>query len=374
MVDGGPRDAGGPTDFHLTVTGYRVSILHGGLDRVGTIAQSAAPAHRYAIIADQITGALFGERVAAGLPGDRTIHQRFPAGEASKTRETWAALTDQLLAEGCGRDTTVIALGGGVTGDLAGFVAATFLRGVPYIQVPTSLLAMVDASIGGKTGVDTEHGKNLVGAFHRPAAVVIDPGALRTLPAAHLKAGLAEAIKHAVIADAALFQWIATRVSSLLRDPGGPAMTELIAHAVSIKARVVESDERESALRKTLNFGHTIGHAIERVSRYGVPHGEAVAIGMVAEARAAEAAGIADPGTADSIAAILAGAGLPIRLPAGMEAPEVLAATRGDKKTRRGSVEYALPSRVGQMAGEATGYAMRMADETMLRALSEPAR
>jgi 3-dehydroquinate synthase len=204
--------------------------------------------------------------------------------------------------------------------------------------------------------------------------VVIDPATLRTLPAAHLKAGLAEAIKHAVIADAELFHWIATHLTALIQDPGGPAMTELIARAVSIKARVVESDERESALRKTLNFGHTIGHAIERVSRYGVPHGEAVAIGMVAEARAAEATGIADPGTAEGIAVILADAGLPVRLPAGMEPSEVLAATSGDKKSRLGSVEYALPERIGVMAGETTGYAMRVADETVLRALAETPR
>lgn len=357
-------------EMELIVTGYAITIARGALDRVGEITQSVAPAHRYAIIADDDTGPRFGARVAKGLPNGRTLELRFPAGEASKTRDRWITLTDELLARGCGRDTTVVALGGGVTGDLAGFVAATFLRGVPYVQVPTTLLAMIDSSIGGKTAVDTPGGKNLVGAFHRPSAVVADPELLRTLPTVHVRAGLAEAIKHAAIADAPLLEWIEAHAAELVAEPGGHSMTELISRAIAVKAQVVEADEREAGLRKILNFGHTIGHAVEQVSGYTLLHGEAVAIGMVVEARAAEAADIAEAGTADRIAAALRGVGLPTSVPAGMAAKRVLEATRADKKARGGAVEYALPRRLGLMSGEGRGYGIPLEDDAILRALA----
>lgn len=356
-------------EMQLIVTGYAITIARGALDRVGAITQSVAPAHRYAIIADDDTGPRFGARVAAGLPNGRTLELRFPSGEASKTRDRWITLTDELLARGCGRDTTVVALGGGVTGDLAGFVAATFLRGVPYVQVPTTLLAMIDSSIGGKTAVDTAGGKNLVGALHRPSAVVADPELLHTLPTVHVRAGLAEAIKHAAIADAPLLDWIESHAAELVAEPGGQSMTELISRAIAVKAQVVESDEREAGLRKILNFGHTIGHAVEQVSGYKLLHGEAVAIGMVVEARAAESVGIAEPGTTERIAAALRAVGLPTSVPAGMEPERVLAATRADKKARAGAVEYALPRRLGLMSGEGTQYGTPLEDDAILRAL-----
>jgi 3-dehydroquinate synthase len=362
-------DARGMEKLELIVTGYALTIERDALDRVGAIAQSVAPAHRYVIIADDVTGPLYAERVAAGFSGEQPLHLRFRAGEASKTRKTWIALTDALLDAGCGRDTTIVALGGGVTGDLAGFVAATFLRGVPYVQVPTTLLAMVDSSIGGKTGVDTVDGKNLVGAFHRPAAVIADPAILRTLPPEHLRAGLAEAVKHAVIADEALFEWIELHAGDVLADPGGPLMTELIGRAVAIKARVVEADERESGLRKVLNFGHTIGHAIEQLSGYTLLHGDAVAIGMVIEVRAAEAVGIADPGTCDRIVSMLRRLELPTELPPATDVQRVLDVTRTDKKARDGVVEYALPTRIGEMAGAASGYGIPLGDGVVLDAL-----
>lgn len=362
-------DARGMDELQLIVTGYALTIARGAIDRVGDIAGSVAPAHRYAIVADESTGALYGTRLAASLPAESVVHLRFPAGEASKTRDTWSVLTDALLDAGCGRDTTILALGGGVTGDLAGFLAATYLRGVAYLQVPTSLLAMVDSSIGGKTGVDTPRGKNLVGAFHRPAAVIVDPELLRTLPDTHLRAGLAEALKHAVIADASLFDWIGAHAAELLADPGGPLMTQLIARAVSIKARVVEADEREGGLRKTLNFGHTIGHAVEQLSGYSLLHGEAVAIGMVAESRAAEMVGIAEPGTAARIAEALNRIGLPIAIPAGIAPAAILAAMRSDKKARAGLVEYALPCRIGEMAGAAQAYGIPVEDAAVVRGI-----
>jgi 3-dehydroquinate synthase len=356
-------------EMQLIVTGYALNIARGALDRVGTITLGTAPAHRYAIITDDATGPLYAGRVAAELPADRTMHLQFAAGEASKTRETWAALTDELLEAGCGRDTTIIALGGGVTGDLAGFVAATFLRGVPYVQVPTTLLAMIDSSIGGKTAVDTVHGKNLVGAFHRPSAVVTDPELLLTLPGPHLRAGLAEALKHALIADATLFDWIELHSAELLDEPGGTHMTELIARAVAIKARVVEADERESGMRKTLNLGHTVGHAIEQVSGYSLLHGEAVAIGMVVETRAAEAVGIAEPGTCERLMAALERLELPTRVPSDLQPDRILAATRTDKKAREGLVAYALPCRIGEMAGAAQHYGIPLEDSVVRTAL-----
>jgi 3-dehydroquinate synthase len=356
-------------EVQLIVTGYALTIARGVLHRAGAIARTVAPAHRYAVIADDTTGGLYGDRLAATLLPTPVVQLRFPPGEASKTRETWSALTDALLDAGCGRDTTIVALGGGVTGDLAGFVAATYLRGVPYIQVPTSLLAMIDSSIGGKTGLDTPHGKNLVGAFHRPAAVIADPELLRTLPAEHVRAGLAEAVKHAVIADASLFDWIASHAAELLAEPDGPLMTACIARAVAIKARVVEADERESGLRKTLNFGHTIGHALERVTSYRLLHGDAVAIGMVVEARAAERVGIAEPGTAVRIVEALRTLGLPTDPPREIAAERILAATQSDKKARAGAVEYALPCRIGEMAGEAQGYGIRLEEEGVLKEL-----
>src|SRR5215207_9950142 len=190
-------------EIHLPT--YCVSIAEGLLDRLGDLVADAAPAHRYALVTDSTVRDLYAARALGALPAGAGGPFVVPAGESHKTRESWARLTDELLAAGFGRDTAVIALGGGVVGDLAGFVAATFMRGVPYVQVPTTLLAMIDASVGGKTGVDTPAGKNLVGAFHPPAAVLIDPLALATLPARELVAGLAEALKHGVVADADYF-------------------------------------------------------------------------------------------------------------------------------------------------------------------------
>jgi 3-dehydroquinate synthase len=199
-----------------------------------------------------------------------------PAGEAHKTRDTWARATDAMLAAGCGRDTTVVALGGGVVGDLAGFVAATYLRGVPVVQVPTTLLAMLDASVGGKTAVDTPAGKNLVGAFHPPAAVLIDPALLATLPAPDLAAGAAEALKHGVIASAAHFDDVAALLPRLARGEADPAaLARLVGDSVAVKAAVVAEDLTERGRRKTLNFGHTLGHAVEHASGYALRHGEA---------------------------------------------------------------------------------------------------
>ena len=353
-------------------TDDEVVIERGALATLGERVRAAAPAHRYVIITDETVGALHGARAAASFGAARPDVLAIPPGEGSKTRERWAQVTDELLSRGHGRDTTVVALGGGVVGDLAGFVAATLMRGVPVVQVPTTLLAMIDAAIGGKTGVDTPTGKNLVGAFHRPACVIVDPGVLATLPIRELRSGLAEAIKHGVIADAGYFARTSADLPALLarQGPTSDAMTALIAGSIAIKSRVVAADEREHGRRKILNFGHTIGHAVEAASGYTLLHGEAVAVGMATECRLAELAGVAECGITAEVCAVLDGAGLPIGIPPTLAAGDLVARTHHDKKARAGSVEYALPVRIGAMAGEERGWSIPLPDAFVHDALA----
>lgn len=362
----------------ITLGPSRVTVEPGALDTLGARVRDAAAAHRYAVISDETVAALHGARVLASLAdaGLRAELLAFPAGEAHKTRETWGALTDRMLAAGFGRDSVVVALGGGVVGDLAGFVAATFMRGIPVVQVPTTLLAMIDAAVGGKTGVDTPAGKNLVGAFHQPALVLADPLVLATLPAPQLRSGIAEAIKHGVIADERYFERVVRALPALLAPGGASAaatletMTALVVGSVEIKAGVVARDEREGGVRRTLNFGHTLGHAIETASGYRLLHGEAVAIGMALESELAERAGVAECGTTERVRDAIARAGLPLERPAELDPHALLALTRGDKKSRRGVVEYALPRRVGAMAGEHEGWSVAVDDALVLEVLA----
>ena len=358
-----------PVEIELPT--YRVLIARGALSDIGRVVSAATRAHRYAVITDANVAPLYAARVRGALGEGRTRVYTIPAGEQHKTRATWGSLTDSMLGDGLGRDSAIIAVGGGVVGDLAGFVAATSMRGIPFVQVPTTLLAMIDASIGGKTGVDTPLGKNLVGAFHHPAAVIADPDVLRTVPAEHLRAGLAEAIKHGVIADAAYFDEVVGAAPDIVS--GSRSATAALEHgvvrSVSIKAEVVRRDEREGGVRKTLNFGHTIGHAIELRSDYRMLHGEAVAVGMVLESRVAERLGIAEPGTSDRVRAAVERSGLPASRPANQTPAEILSATRGDKKARSGVVEYALPARIGSMAGGDRGWGVAVADDVVLEVL-----
>lgn len=326
------------------------------MQQLAELLPSVCGAHRYAVIADDTVRSLYGETVAANISaaGQQAQLLSFPSGEANKSREQWLRLTDQMLGGGFGRDSAIIAVGGGVTGDLAGFVAATYMRGIPVVQVPTSLLAMIDASVGGKTGVDTTHGKNLVGSFWQPCLVLIDPEVLRTLPDEHLRAGLAEALKHGAIADRDYFDWIVAAAPRLLAREM-PDLTELISRSVRIKAGIVAADEQESGRRKTLNFGHTIAHALELGSGYELLHGEAVAIGMVAEARLGEALGVTERGTAAQLCTALSALQLPTRVPGGTDLQVVLDATVLDKKARGGTAEYVLLSNIGEAsrAGDA---------------------
>jgi 3-dehydroquinate synthase len=255
-----------------------------------------------------------------------------------------------------------------MVGDLAGFVAATFHRGLPLLNLPTTLLAMVDAAIGGKTAVDHPRGKNLIGAFHQPREVIADLGVLATLPEREFRSGLAEVVKSAVVGDAALFERLERSAAAVLaRHP--EALGRLVIAAGRVKARVVTADEREADRRAVLNFGHTLGHAVEHLSGFRLRHGEAVAIGMVLEARAAEAAGILRGGEAARIEALLEKLGLPTAPPKGLSAVRILDAARADKKARRGEPRYALPRQVGSMAHHGGRYALKIPEALVLRSI-----
>jgi 3-dehydroquinate synthase len=343
---------------------YEIRVKAGSLREAGEFVRSIAPAHRYAIITDSHVGPLYAKIAREVIDVDADDVLVIPAGESSKTRGSWGWITDQLIERGFGRDSALVALGGGVIGDLAGFVAATYMRGIPIVQVPTSLLAMIDASIGGKTGVDTQAGKNLVGAFHPPAGVLVDPELLATLPLKELRTGFAEALKHGVIADRGYFDSVVSAIPRVLygRGEAGDSLARLIVGSIEIKSGIVGRDEHEGGVRKILNFGHTIGHAVEMLSDYRLAHGEAVAVGMTLESRIAERIGIAAAGTAGEVRDALSSAGLPVELPEGMNADRILEVMRADKKVRAGSVQYALPRAIGEMAASDSGWTVPVDD------------
>lgn len=355
-----PATAGKAARFSLSLPGptERCEILleRGSLERLPGLLATHAAAPRYVVISDRTVAALYGAAVqgrlrSAGLSADLVT---FPPGEVNKTPARWVELLESLGDLELGRDGCVVAVGGGVTGDMAGFAAAAFARGVAFVQVPTSLLAMVDAAIGGKTGLDLRAGKNLAGAFHQPRLVVIDPLTLGTLPAIELADGLAEAVKHGAIADAAYLDWMTAEAAALMeRDP--VSLQRLIDGSVRIKTGVVARDAREGGERALLNFGHTIGHGLEQASRYSIRHGHAVAIGMVVEATLGERLELTRAGTADRIRAALTGFGLPVTVPAEVDTDAVMRALQSDKKARAGVAHYALVKELGSPARSRDG-------------------
>ena len=331
----------------------------GLLQRLPDLCAKHLAGRRIAVISDDtVAHALSTPTAAARIT--------FPAGEASKSRETWSRLTDELIARGFGRDSAIVSLGGGVTGDIAGFVAATYLRGIPWLQVPTTLLAMLDASVGGKTGVDTPGGKNLVGAFHQPAAVVMDPEVLASLSHTELRNGLAEAVKHAAIRDSDHFAWLDANVAQILAlDPG--SIGALLRHNVAIKVDVVQRDEREGGLRAILNAGHTVGHAIEHASGFSISHGESVAVGLVAEARIGEQLGVTARGTTALLSSLFERLGLPVGIPRNVDRNAILAALRNDKKNRANEIRLVLLTRLGAVHGSDTSGWTVPVPETVLK-------
>ncbi|HEX2167610.1 MAG TPA: 3-dehydroquinate synthase [Longimicrobiales bacterium] len=354
----------------IAAPGYDVIVRHGALAELGERIAAAAPAAAYAVITPHSIHETVGARALADLraAGLHAELLAFDDREVNKTRETWAALTDRMLELRFGRDSCVVAVGGGVTGDVAGFVAATYMRGIPFVQVPTTLLAMIDASIGGKTGVDTHAGKNLVGAFHSPAVVVIDPSVLETLPALHIQSGLAEAVKHGAILDAAYFEWIASNARDLLALDAS-ALEHLIARSVELKAGIVSADPREDGRRAILNFGHTIAHALERYAGYTMSHGAAVSVGMCAEAAVGEAVGTTNAGTAQALRSLLSTLGLPTR--SGFDPAALLDTMAIDKKSRAARPRFALLRSIGECAVDTNGMWTHAIDSQVLKRVLE---
>ncbi len=327
---------------------YQVLVGRGLLGSLATLLEEYAPAHRYALVSDSNVALLYGEPTInrlkdAGLNAELFT---FQAGERSKSRAMWSELTDRLLHAGFGRDSCLIAMGGGVTGDLGGFVAATYMRGIPVVQVPTSLVAMIDASIGGKTGVDVEAGKNLVGAFHAPNLVVADPNVVATLPRVERAQGMIEAVKHGAIMDEAYFDELDREMPALL-DGDAASLERAVARSVELKSSVVSEDEREAGRREILNFGHTLGHAIEAACSFLVPHGTAVACGMILEARLGASLGVTDPGVVERLEEVLGRVGLPTGIPDGATPNDIMVYLSSDKKARHGRTRFVFLSRIG---------------------------
>src|SRR5579872_790366 len=295
--------------------------------------------------------AAYAQPLAARLQalGSSVSMVPIPAGERYKTLSTVSRLYDAFGRAGLDRRSLVVAVGGGVLGDTAGFAASTYLRGIRVVQAPTTLLAQVDSSVGGKTGVDLPAGKNLVGAFHQPSLVLIDPDTLRTLPARELRSGLAEVIKYGIIYDADFFAAIERSMCELLRRSVAP-IGRAIVRSCQIKAEVVCEDETEQGLRAILNFGHTVGHALESITSYRrYKHGEAISIGMVTASHVGEVLGVTPPAVTRAIRDILTSAGLPVDFPADIDADRILAAAARDKKTEGGRLRFVLARRIGEV-------------------------
>ncbi|MGC9520780.1 MAG: 3-dehydroquinate synthase [Anaerolineae bacterium] len=327
---------------------YPIHIGEGTLRYLGGALRAAGVSEgtRIAVVSNDVVAPLYAEPVAASLAQSGLVPFLcvLPDGEVHKTPETVRHLYDRFLDEDLNRSGLVMALGGGVTGDIAGFAAATFMRGVHFAQVPTSLLAMTDASVGGKTGVDLPQGKNLIGAFKQPELVFVDLAVLGTLPRVELRSGLAEVIKHGVIGDRELFEEIAAR----LRNGQAAVSPDILARSIRVKIEVVEQDPFERGRRAVLNLGHTSGHALERLSGYEMRHGEAVSVGMVVAALVSEALGLAPEGLRDRIAQVLVAAGLPVTCPP-LPVDDIWRAMRHDKKRRGRDLRWILPVSIGEV-------------------------
>jgi 3-dehydroquinate synthase len=330
---------------------YPIHVGSGLLAHIGGAlrAVGAPEGGRVAVVSNPIVWPLHGAQVKVSLQsaGFLPFACLIPDGEQHKTLATVAKLYDQFLAGGLDRGGTVLSLGGGVTGDIAGLAAATFMRGVRFAQAPTTLLAMADASVGGKTGVDLPQGKNLVGAFKQPVLVLIDPTALSTLPDEEIRSGMAEVLKHAILADPDLFAALESpsRNSAISRPP---IPVSQLARTIRVKIQIVEDDPFEQGRRAVLNLGHTVGHALEKVSDFSLRHGEAVSIGMVAAARIAAELGVADPSLAERIKAALAAWGLSVRCDS-FGADAIWDAMAHDKKRRGRTRRWVLPYAIGHV-------------------------
>lgn len=339
---------------NLGARSYPILIGAGLVDFVGARLRQAQPAvklsSRAVVITDSRVAGLHLSRVKASLlQAEFAVADiQIPEGEQHKNLAWLALIYDRLIEAQIDRTTPIVALGGGVIGDLAGFAAATILRGVPFVQVPTTLLAQVDASVGGKTGINHAAGKNLIGAFYQPRLVVIDVETLRTLPRREFLAGLAEVVKYAVILDPDLFALIERNVPALLHQDAD-LLTAVVSTCCRLKAIVVEEDERESDYRAILNFGHTIGHAIETLTEYRkFLHGEAVAVGMVCAARLSRQCGLLPASEEERIVALVKALGLPVQAPADLASEQIALAISADKKASGGKIKFVCVEKIGR--------------------------
>ncbi len=330
----------------LTVTHptgqYPVHIWRGALAHAGELVRGIGVTGKVAVITNPTIAALYGDVVMSGLEAAEVaaVQCTMPDGEEYKTLDTVRALYDQLIDGQLDRNGAVLALGGGVVGDVAGFVAATYLRGIALVQAPTTLLAMIDSSLGGKVAVDHPRGKNLIGAFYQPRLVIADPDVLRTLPPAEWRAGLAEVVKHGIIAAPKLF--------ALLEQHGLEPLDAIVEQAVAVKVEIIQGDPYEQGRRAVLNLGHTFAHAFETVSDYRLRHGEAVGIGLIAAARTAVAMGLCRPEVERRIADLLSRFDIPTRL-GGYDPVAIRAAMSTDKKRRGSRLRFILPEDIGRV-------------------------
>lgn len=331
-----------------SLSSYEIRIGNSILDRMVLLIAKNHKAGRYIVITDNNVGALHGRELLAGLKGvglDVDIIE-FPAGEASKNINTAVDVVGKLLESGADRNSLLIAFGGGVVGDLAGFIASVFMRSIPYIQIPTTLLAQVDSSIGGKTAIDLPSGKNLLGTFYQPQSVFTDLNYLATLPEKEFNNGLAEIIKYGIIDDEKMFYLLEDNMEQVKRrDPA--LLLKLVENCCRIKKSIVEIDEKEQGLRRILNYGHTLGHALEAQSNFTISHGEGVALGMVAAARISENAGYLESACRERIENLIRKSGLPCRIPQDISAGEIIPRLKMDKKKEGDIIHFVLLKKIG---------------------------
>lgn len=349
---------------------YKVFVAPGLLKSLPKILKELKSAARYVIITDTFVEKIFGEKLLstlkkANLQADLIS---FSAGEKNKNEETHRKLTHAMLAKKCGRDTMILALGGGVVGDIAGYVAATYMRGIPYIQIPTSLLAMVDSSIGGKVGVDTKYGKNLIGAFWHPEAVIADIDCLKNLPQEQLVNGLMEAVKIFLTYDQAAFESVEKNWKKILAK-NSALLQKIIARAIELKIGVVVRDEHEANERMVVNWGHTIGHAVEHLSRYKFLHGYSVALGILVESKISQLLGVLSEKDFQTVQTALKKFGINEKDLQKFKISDIVNQTLIDKKARNGKVKYVLLEKIGKVKTTQKMFGHEVEEKTVKTAL-----
>lgn len=329
---------------------YKIVIGQGLMDRVGPLVAGLRTGRKVLMVTNPTVANLYASQVEESLAreGFDIVRAEVPDGEQYKTLQSAEMLYDRAFSAGLDRNCPVVALGGGVVGDLTGFVAATYMRGVPFVQIPTTLLAQVDSSVGGKVAVNHPKGKNIIGAFYQPAIVISDTDTLRTLDTREVRSGLAEVIKYGIIKDADFYAWLEQNIHGVLAlEPA--AMAYIIEQSCINKARVVEQDETEQGQRAILNLGHTVGHAIEALAGYGrYSHGEAVSIGTAVAARMAVNMGLLNEAEESRIIRLLKMSGLPLGIPGDIATTDIIDSIYGDKKTQDGEITFILPQRIGK--------------------------